>query len=244
MYGASVNNNGVRGGSSYSHGVWGEANTGRTSGVYGRANTGGHGVEGSASSGRGVYGHASSGIGVYGISTTGWAAYFSGPVYVSGLLTKGGGGFRIDHPQDPAERYLTHSFVESPDMKNVYDGVVRLDAGGEARVDLPAYFETLNRDVRYQLTPLGAAAPGLHVKAEVRQGRFAIAGGAPGQRVSWQVTGIRKDAFADAHRIVAEEAKPAAERGRYLHPELYGQPASKGLAWSQRSAAVEPAPAG
>ena len=37
-----------------------------------------------------------------------------------------------------------HSFVESPDMMNVYNGMVRLDAKGEAWVNLPDYFEALN----------------------------------------------------------------------------------------------------
>ena len=36
------------------------------------------------------------------------------------------------------------------------------------------------------------------------------------------VTGIRQDAWANAHRIPVEEEKPDAEKGRYLHPELYG----------------------
>jgi hypothetical protein len=44
--------------------------------------------------------------------------------------------FRIDHPLDPANKYLNHSAVESPDMKNIYDGVVTLDADGEAVVEL------------------------------------------------------------------------------------------------------------
>jgi hypothetical protein len=44
--------------------------------------------------------------------------------------------------------------------------------------------------------------------------------------VSWQVTGVRQDPFAEAHRIVPEESKAPQERGRYLHPQLHGQPAA------------------
>jgi hypothetical protein len=55
------------------------------------------------------------------------AGNFSGNVSVSGSLSKGGGSFKIDHPLDPANKYLYHSFVESPDMKNIYDGVATLD---------------------------------------------------------------------------------------------------------------------
>jgi trimeric autotransporter adhesin len=54
-----------------------------------------------------------------------------------GSLSKSGGGFRIDHPLDPAGKYLCHSFVESPDMKNVNDGSTVLDGQGRAEVVLP-----------------------------------------------------------------------------------------------------------
>jgi hypothetical protein len=66
---------------------------------------------------------------------------------------------QIDHPLDPANRYLSHSFVESPDMKNIYDGVVTLNAAGEAVGSLPAYFAALNVEFRYQLTCIGGHAP-------------------------------------------------------------------------------------
>jgi trimeric autotransporter adhesin len=136
-------------------------------------------------------------------------------------LSKAGGSFQIDHPLDPAHKYLYHSFVESPDMMNVYNGTVTLDSDGRATVELPDWFETLNRDFRYQLTAIGAAAPDLHVAGEVANGTFGIAGGRPGLKVSWQVTGIRQDAWANANRIPVEAHKPAKDRGRYLHPDLY-----------------------
>lgn len=149
------------------------------------------------------------------------AARFEGNVQVTGTLSKGAGSFQIDHPLAPTEKYLYHSFVESPDMKNVYDGVATLDRRGDAWVQLPDWFEALNRDFRYQLTALGAPAPGLYVAEEITGNRFRIAGGRAGQRVSWQVTGVRHDAYARAHRIPVEVDKPEAERGTYLHPELY-----------------------
>jgi hypothetical protein len=148
----------------------------------------------------------------------------TGNLTVSGSVSKGSGSFKIDHPLDPANKYLSHSFVESPDMMNIYNGNVTLDANGEAIVMLPDWFEALNRDFRYQLTALGAPGPNLYIAEEIANGRFKIGGGAAGRRVSWQVTGIRHDAFAEAHRIAIEEDKPATERGHYLYPELYGQP--------------------
>jgi len=240
-----------------------------TAGMYGTSpsgvgvfGVGAIGVEGNGSTNIGVYGTGATGVygisnghnyGVWGAQGSGsYAGWFGGPVYVSGLLTKAGGGFKIDHPLDPANKYLVHSFVESPDMKNVYDGVAVLDANGEAWVDLPEYFATLNSDFRYQLTAIRAPAPGLYIAEEISGNRFKIAGGKPGGKVSWQVTGIRQDAFAKAHRIQVEEAKPQAERGFYLHPELYGQPKEKGIDWARHpqqmrqpeSASKLPGPAG
>jgi hypothetical protein len=159
------------------------------------------------------------------------AGYFSGNVLVMGTLSKAGGGFKIDHPLEPASKYLYHSFVESSEMKNVYDGVAVLDSNGEIEVGFPAWFEALNRDFRYQLTPLGAPAPNLHIAQKVSNGQFKIAGGQPGQEVSWQVTGIRKDPWAQANSIGGEEEKSADEQGYYLHPELYNQPVEKGVEW-------------
>lgn len=193
-----------------------------------------NGVIGAAAvgGGFGVVGVAmtASSVGLYGYAGNGAKALVAeGDADVYGTLTKSGGSFRIDHPLDPARRYLSHSFVESPDMKNVYDGVVSADSDGTAAVQMPAWFDALNRDLRYQLTPIGTAAPDLHVADEARDGRFTIAGARPGQKISWQVTGIRRDAWADAHRIPVEQDKPAHETGRFLHPQLHGAPAEAAI---------------
>jgi hypothetical protein len=160
-------------------------------------------------------------------------------VKITGNLEKAGGSFKLDHPLDPANKYLCHSFVESPDMKNVYDGVVVLDRKGKAEVELPDWFGILNKDFRYQLTAIGAPGPNLYIAEKIsdttisnknkNSSRFRIAGGASGMEVSWQVTGIRKDPWANANRIQVEEDKPAKEGGYYLHPDLYGQPEEKGI---------------
>jgi hypothetical protein len=134
---------------------------------------------------------------------------FRGNVDINGTLTKDAGAFKIDHPLDPEHKYLSHSFIESPDMMNVYNGNVTLDANGRATVDLPDYFEALNRDFRYQLTAIGAPGPNLYIAEGVTQNRFRIAGGRPYARVSWMVTGVRQDTYANEHRIKVEEEKPA-----------------------------------
>lgn len=155
---------------------------------------------------------------IYESGTSTWD--FLSNVNVRGTLEKAAGSFKIDDPLDPANKYLSHSFVESPDMKNIYDGTVVLNKAGQAEVALPDYFEALNKDFRYQLTCIGRSAP-VYIAREIENNRFRIAGGTPRLKVSWQVTGTRNDAYARAHRIKVEEEKPSKERGKYLYPELF-----------------------
>lgn len=174
----------------------------------------------------GLYGSAFGG-------TTNWAGWFEGNTHVNGTLSKSAGSFRIDHPLDPENRYLQHSFVESPDMMNVYNGNAILDANGEAVVTLPSYFEALNKDFRYQLTCVGGFAP-VYVATKVAGNSFSIAGGTPGLEVSWQVTGVRKDPYAEANRIQVEPLKPSADIGKYEHPLAYGKPIETGIDYAMR----------
>ncbi len=146
----------------------------------------------------------------------------NGNLSVNGTVAKGGGSFMIDHPLDPANKILYHSFVESPDMKNINDGVVKLDERGEAWVQLPNWFEALNKDFRYQLTAIGAPGPELYIAEEVKDNKFKIAGGKPNMKVSWMVTGIRHDPYAEKNRIQVEVEKVPSQRGTYVHPEAYG----------------------
>ena len=144
----------------------------------------------------------------------------AGNVSVLGTLSKGSGSFKIDHPLDPRNKYLYHSFVESPDMMNIYNGNITTDGSGYATVELPAWFEALNREFRYQLTVIGKDSwARARVFEEIAGNRFVIQTDLPATRVSWQVTGIRKDAYAEQNRIKVEEDKPAGERGTCLHPE-------------------------
>ncbi len=126
-------------------------------------------------------------------------------------------------------------------MMNTYNGNAVLDAMGEAWVGLPEYLEALDEDFRYQLTAIGAPGPNLYVADKVSNHRFRIAGGTPGLEVSWQITGIRKDPWAVANRLVPEVEKAGAEQGRYLHPELYGRPPESATGW--KMARAQPAPA-
>jgi len=232
-------------------GVYGfaQSSSGNNYGVYGTTNSlSGIGVEGENdpgnSTGRladeknGVVGiaRASGGTGVWGVAvgSATIAGQFSGNVYISGTLSKGGGSFEIDHPLDPENKILRHSFVESPDMMNVYNGNVVTNANGEAKVDLPDYFDALNQDFRYQLTVLGQFAQVI-VAEEIRDNRFVIKTDKPNVRVSWQVTGIRKDPWAEKNRIAVEERKSSDTQGFYIHPEVYGQAENRSIELAKQS---------
>src|SRR5262249_28293258 len=154
-------------------------------GVIGRSKTR-EGVVGVSTTGVGVHGQTNSndGAGVLGFGNPGPAGIFQGRVDVRGNLTvvNGTKNFKIDHPLDPENKYLLHSCVESPERKNLNDGVARLDEYGVAWVDLPEWFDALNGDFHYQLTAVGGAAPNLHIAQEISENRFKIAGGQRGMK--------------------------------------------------------------
>jgi len=156
-------------------------------------------------------------------------------VSVTGTLSKGAGSFKIDHPLDPENKILYHSFVESPDMKNIYDGNVVTNSEGVSIVQMPEYFDALNKDFRYQLTVIGDFAQAI-IAEEVNDGRFVIRTDKPNVKVSWQVTGVRKDAFAEANRIQVEVDKPAEQQGKYLHPKAFGLDEKMGVDYENRKA--------
>lgn len=211
-YADAPSSNGVYGecsnGTSWPLGIWGVSVRGNPN-IYGYTNTNGY-------------------AGYFGLASTPNAGYVRvlNDLSVVGLVSKGGGSFLIDHPLDPENKYLYHSFVESPDMMNIYNGNVTTDENGEAVVKLPDYFQALNKDYRYQLTPIGQFAQCMVLK-EIENNQFVIKTDKPNVKVSWQVTGVRQDPFANMYRIVPEVEKKPEEKGYYLHPECYGKPRSK-----------------
>lgn len=207
-------------GSTYNMGLFGEGagGAGNNYGVYGVA----FGPSGSNYS-----------ISIYGddqgsASFGNYAGYFEGDVHVNGTFSKSGGSFKIDHPMDPENKYLVHSFVESPDMMNIYNGNITTDANGLAVVELPVYFEAENIDFRYQLTVIGNFAQAI-VKKKIANNKFTIMTDKPNIEVSWQVTGVRNDKWAQQNRIIPEQNKKGVEKGKYLNPEVYGKSKAEGL---------------
>jgi hypothetical protein len=213
-------------------GVWGETTGDQGCGVYGRALSGtSAGVHGTAQGpgGRGVYGYSWIGYAIHGESLVGEAGYFEGTVVVTGSLSKGSGSFLIDHPLDPKNKVLRHSFVESPEMTNVYKGRTKL-VNGRTTIRLPDYFDALNHPEgrEISLTCVGGWSP-LYLDGEIEGNHFVVRttkDGNADQEFSWVVYAVRNDAFARKNPIVVEEDKGGTSKftkGEYLHPEAFGE---------------------
>lgn len=223
-YGSGSGSNGVEGLSTNSSGslttgVFGKSLGSNGNGVYGECNTGTNAI--------GVWGMCTAGL------TSGYAGYFGGGSYpsrvkvngnliVTGTVSKASGSFMIDHPLDPANKYLYHSFVESPDMMNIYNGNITTNDSGEAIVGLPDYFIALNVDFKYQLTTIGQFSQVIVLKEVDQNNTFVIKTEKPYVKVSWQITGVRNDAYAKKYPIITEVEKGPQEKGYYLHPDCFG----------------------
>jgi len=167
------------------------------------------------------------GVGVEGtgnwIGVRGVGGFYA--LYAQGdLAATGAKNFIIDHPHDPENKFLRHYSIESNEVINLYRGMVTLDASGQALVDLPNYFSDINTNFSYQLTPVGT--PQQPFVAQEIQGNTFKVGGAPNSKVSWVVYAERNDLYfqQNPEKREAEFDKPEGKKGKYLSPELYGQP--------------------
>jgi hypothetical protein len=198
----------------YGVGVQGsvDATTGFPWGVYGttsNANSGSYGV-----------------VGIEPQTGAGHAVFAMGSLAASGVKQ-----FQIDHPLDPANYYLNHFCSEGPEPYNVYRGNVVTDAKGYATITLPAYFQSINRDPTYQLTVIDDSEDFVMAKVvrKVQNNQFVIRTSKGLVEVSWEVKGIRNDRWVQRYGFETEQEKDEGARGMYLHPELFGQPAEKGM---------------
>ena len=229
--------------------------------------TGGHGVMGigfngtvgqtNYSQGMGVYGEnfdqiapfangiGTAGKGYYGVF--GEDRYLGGMSGAYGVFSNGNLGatgtktFLIDHPEAPEDKFLRHFSTESNEVLNVYRGNIEIDANGEAVIELPSYYDAINTNPSYHLTPIGGFAQ-LYVKEEIKDGKFVIAGGTPGLKVSWAVYSERNDAYLQTYpeQREVEVEKREGQKGKYLMPELHGGSAEDAIFPTTNTELVQP----
>ncbi len=138
-------------------------------------------------------------------------------------------GFHIDHPLHPLTMTLSHTPVDGDQMYTFYAGEVTLDNTGAATVTMPDWFTALNGQCMYQLTCVDGYAP-VYVTEQRTGGKiggahcFTINGGKAGQRVCWQVTGIRQDPFALYLPFTVERDKDEAQRGTLIKGKARRRP--------------------
>lgn len=166
--------------------------------------------------------------GVHGVGGT-YAVYATGNLAATGTKT-----FLIDHPADPENKYLRHFSIESDEIMNMYRGVVTLNGSGEAIVKLPDYFELINIDPSYQLTPIGTSQQPW-IAQEISNNQFKVAG-APNSKVSWLVMAQRNDPYVQQHPDMITDVyeKEEGRKGKYLMPELFGQPKEKWMNYREK----------
>jgi hypothetical protein len=194
-------------------------------GVFGYSNPGaGWGIGGQFQGGYiGVAGFGDD-YGIVGFSGAVAAVFANGDLSASGVKA-----FTIDHPDDPENKLLKHFSIESNEVLNVYRGIAMLDNNGKAEIEMADYFEAININFSYQLTAIGTPKQP-YVLTEIKNNKFIVAG-EPNTKVSWLVIAERNDEYLkqNPEKRAVEVAKTGKEKGKYLMPELYNQPTSKGV---------------
>jgi len=93
-------------------------------------------------------------------------------------------------------------------MRNMYYGQADI-INGKAIIVLPDWWEALNgtdkEEYNYQFTPIGEFA-NIFVSKEISNGEFEISADKD-IKVSWQISAIRHDKFAEANRVIVEVDK-------------------------------------
>jgi hypothetical protein len=84
--------------------------------------------------------------------------------------------------------------------------------------------------------------PNLYIAVEISNGQFVIGGGAPNKKVSWQITAERNDPYMQQNPQKREVVviKEGERKGKYLNPELYGQPKEEGMFYNANNENIKP----
>ena len=157
---------------------------------------------------------------------------------VTGSFSKGSGTFLIDHPLDPLNKNLQHSFAESPEMLNIYKGhnsTTKGIANNEnlqdfqaysskafVRIEMPNWFNALNGknidDYEVTVSPYGKCGQLWADKNGLVKNYFEVYGDNDCE-FAWVVYGVRHDAFALGHPVIVESEKSAQDKGKCMHKE-------------------------
>lgn len=142
----------------------------------------------------------------------------NGNINFAGTVSKGGGSFNIDHPLDPLNRNLIHSFVEGPRADLIYRGQTQL-VNGQAVANLDSAsgmtsgtFEALTRHAAAQvflqnITGFGA------VRATLVGSQLTIQAQNNGMTdtIAWLVIAERNDAFYRASDLTDAQGRFVVE---------------------------------
>lgn len=152
-------------------------------------------------------------------------------IYAYGDIAGSSKSFIIDHPIDPANKYLKHFSIESDEVLLIYRGQAILDENGKAYIELKDYQKAISKNITYSLTPIGSPTI-FYVEEEVDEaGLFVIAGDKPGAKVNWTIYAERDDAYFKAYpsKKVIEIEKTEETKGFYIHPVAHGKTTKEGL---------------
>ncbi len=152
-------------------------------------------------------------------------------IYAYGDIAASSKSFIIDHPIDPANKYLKHFSIESDEALLIYRGQAILDENGKAVIELKDYQTAIIKNITYNLTSIGSPTV-FYVEEEVSEaGLFVIAGDKPGAKVNWTIYAERDDAYFKTYptKKVIEIEKPEDAKGLYIHPVAHGKTLNEGL---------------
>ncbi len=161
----------------------------------------------------------------------------NGDMHITGSLSKGAGSFLIDHPLDPLNKTLRHSFVESPENLCLYRGKIKLDSQGRATVEMPAYFPALTKEdeATVNLTAIGTQPFLLSFQWNQEHTAFTIFG-SPDAEAAYLVLADRDDPVIYQLRQPVEQEKGNGnfEKEQLLYPQAYGYPKTMGFDYHQQ----------
>lgn len=140
-----------------------------------------------------------------------------GILLTDGLDVNGPKNFRIDHPTKPGY-WLRHGSTESPVSGTEYTGTATIGPEGSVVVELPEYFEALNKPDGRTVHVTAVGRPFLVGADKPRGGKVTIYGDA-GREVDWIVKAEREGADFPLEEQIPTEPEPTPEPEQPQEPE-------------------------